>query len=201
MRCHCLSKAVAVSLATPFIFLFPAVVALGQQTTAKQTRLLCRFDSLPPVIQHHLREEYGSWKVQEASDLSPRAHERWKSEKPLERPGIAVGYFESVQTASYALLLVPMGHADAGYRFVVFSQRPGQSDYDARILDKLDESGAANYFLRAMPIGKFFDEASKKRFHAHTADVLLLFDSAEKEYEVDVYYWSESRYRHDPVDY
>jgi len=29
----------------------------------------------------------------------------------------------------------------------------------------------------------------------------LLFDSAEKEYEVDVYYWSEGRYRHDPVDY
>ena len=65
----------------------------------------------------------------------------------------------------------------------------------------MNESGAANYFLRGMPIGKFFDEASKKRFRAHTADVILLFDSAEEEYEVDVYYWSEGRYRHDPVDY
>jgi hypothetical protein len=158
-------------------------------------------DSLPPVIQRHLREEYGSWTVQEVANLSPRARERWNSEKPLECPGIAVGHFESAQTLSYALLLVPLSHADAGYRFVVFSQRPGQSDYEARILDKLDESGAANYFLRGVPIGKFFDEASKKRFHAHSADVILLFDSAEKEYGVVVYYWSENHYRNDPVDY
>src|SRR5690242_2213943 len=54
----------------------------------------------------------------------------------------------------------------------------------------------ANYFLRGMPIGKFFDEASKKRFHAHAPNVISLFDSTEKEYQVDVYYRSESRYRH-----
>jgi hypothetical protein len=91
---------------------------------------------------------------------------------------MAVGHFESGQTLSYSLLLVPLGHADAGYGFVVFSQRPGQSNYEGRILDNLDESGATNYFLRGMPIGKFFDEASKMRFHAHTADVILLFDDA-----------------------
>lgn len=185
----------------PFIFVLPAVPTLGQQATAKQAPVLCRLDSLPPAIQSHLREEYGSWKIQEASNLSPRARGRWGSEKPLGCPGIAVGHFESAQTLSYALLLVPVGHADAGYRFVVFSQKTGQSDFEGRILDKLDEGGATNYFLRGMPIGKFFDEASKKRFQAHSADVILLFDSAENEYEVDVYYWSENRYRHDPVDY
>jgi hypothetical protein len=114
---------------------------------------------------------------------------------------MAVGHFESAQMPSYALLLVPTANADAGYRFVVFSQSPGQSDYEARILEKWDGSGATNYFLRGTPIGKFFDQASKKRFNAHTPDVILLFDSAEKEYEVDVYYWSEGHYRHDPVDY
>ena len=98
-------------------------------------------------------------------------------------------------------MLVPTANAGAGYRFVVFSQMPGQSDYEAKLLDKLDEGGAANYFVRGTPIGKFFDQASKKRFNAHTSDVILLFDSAEKEYEVDVYYWSEGHYRHDPVDY
>jgi len=185
----------------PFIFVLRAVPTLGQQTTGKQTPVLCRLDSLPSVIQRHLREEYGSWRIQEAANLSPRARGRWESEKPLECPGIAVGHLESAQTLSYALLLVPLGHADAGYRFVVFSQKPGQSDYAARILDKLDEGGATNYFLRGMPIGKFFDEPSKKKFHAHTAGVILLFDSAENEYEVDVYYWSENRYRHDPIDY
>ena len=81
------------------------------------------------------------------------------------------------------------------------SSYSGQSDYEAKLLDKSDEAGAANYFVRGTPIGKFFDQPSKKRFNAHASDVILLFDSAEKEYEVDVYYWSESHYRHDPVDY
>lgn len=188
-------------LVVPFIFVLPAVPTLGQQATGKQAPVLCRLDSLPSVIQRHLREEYSSWKIQEASNLSPRARGRWESGKPSECPGIAIGHFESEQTLSYALLLVPLGHTDAGYRFVVFSQKPEQSDYEARILDKRNESGATNYFLRGMPIGKFFDELSKKRFHAYTADVILLFDSAEKEYEVDGYYWSENRYKHDPVDY
>src|SRR5712664_2087837 len=135
---------------TPLIFLLPAGLASGQQPASKQESSLCRLDSLPTAIQHHLKQEYGSWRVQEVANLS---------------------------------------------------QRPGQSDYEAKLLDKLDEDGAANYFLRGTPIGKFFDQASKKRFNAHTSDVILLFDSAEKEYEVDVYYWSEGHYRHDPVDY
>lgn len=188
-------------MATPLIFLLPAAATLGQQATGQQPPSLCRLDSLPLAVQRHLSQDYGSWKVQEVANLGARARGRWESEKPLECPGIAVGYFESAQTLTYALLLVPTGKTDAGYRFVVFSQRPGQSDYEAEILEKLDEGGAANYFLRRTPIGKFFDEASKKRFHAHTTDVILLFDSAEKEYEVDVYYWSENRYKHDPVDY
>jgi hypothetical protein len=49
------------------------------------------------------------------------------------------------------------------------SPRPGQSDYEAKLLDKLDEAGAANYFVRRTPIGKFFDQASKKRFNATSA--------------------------------
>jgi len=182
------------------IFFLSAVLPFGQQTVGRRPSL-CQPDSLPSAIQHRLREEYGSWRVQDVANLSQRAHERWESEKPLQCPGIAVGRFESDQTPSYALLLVPVGNADAGYRFLVFSQKTGESDYEARILDKLDENGAANYFLRKAPISKFFSEESKKRFRAHTVDIILLFDSAEKEYEVDVYYWSEGRYRHDPVDY
>jgi len=182
------------------IFLLSVPSASGQKTVGKLPGL-CQSDSLPSAIQHRLREEFGSWRVQDVANLSQRAHGRWESEKPLECPGIAVGHFESAQTPSYALLLVPVGNADAGYRFLVFSQKTGESGYEMRVLDKLDESGAANYFLRGTPISKFFSEESKKKFHAHTVDVILLFDSAEKEYEVDVYYWSEGRYQHDAVDY
>lgn len=188
-------------LAPLLILLLSAGLIFGQQVPDKQKPSLCPLDLLPMEIQHRLKQDYGSWRVQEVANLSQRAHQRWESEKPLGCPGIAVGHFESAQTLSYALLLVPTANGDAGYRFVVFSQIPGQSDYEAKLLDKLDEAGAANYFLRGMPIGKFFDQASKKRFNAHTSDVILLFDSAEKEYEVDVYYWSEGRYKRDPVDY
>jgi hypothetical protein len=175
-------------------------LAVGQQPATKQDSSLCRVDSLPVSVQHRLRQDYASWKVQDVSGLSLRAHGRWESEKPLSCPGIAVGHFETGQT-SYALLLVPVAKADAGYRFVAFSASPGQSDYEPTVLEKMDQAGAANYFIRATPIGKFFDQASKNRFNAHASDVILLFDSAEKEYGVDAYYWSQSRYRHDPVDY
>jgi len=96
---------------------------------------------------------------------------------------------------------VPAANADARYWFVLFSQQPGQSDYEAKVLGKMDEAGATNDFVRGTPIGKFFDQVSKERFNAHPKDVILLFDSAEKEYEVDVYYWSENHYRNNPVDY
>jgi hypothetical protein len=190
----------ALAMVPSLLFLLSASLASGEQTIGKRQGL-CQPDSLPSAIKHRLREEYCSWRVQDVANLSQRAHERWESEKPLECPGIAVGHFESAQAPSYALLLVPVANTDAGYRVLVFSQKTGESDYEIRILDKLDQSGAANYFLRGTPISKFFSEESKKRFHAHTVDVILLFDSAEKEYEVDVYYWSEGRYRHNPVDY
>jgi len=188
-------------LALSLVLLVPVGRTFAQQPTTKQKPSLCRFDSLPTAIQHRLKQEYGSWRVQEVADLSQQAHARWESEKPLECPGIAAGHFENTQRLSYALLLVPLPNADAGYRFLVFSQRRGQSDYDAEVLDKWDEAGAANYFLRGKPVGKFFDEASKTRFHANSSEGILLFDSAEKEYEVDVYYWSDGHYKHDPVDY
>jgi hypothetical protein len=70
------------------IFLLSAALPLGQQSIGKRPSL-CQPDSLPSSIQHRLREEYGSWRVQGVANLSQRAHSRWESEKPLECPGIA----------------------------------------------------------------------------------------------------------------
>ena len=184
------------------MFLLLCVPVFGQRTaSANQSPSLCKLESLPSDIQSRLKEEYGSWKIQEPADLSPRAHERWESEKPLECPGIAVGHFESAKTPSYAILLVPTGHADAGYRFLVFSQKAGQAAYESTLVEKLNQNGAANYFIHRTPIGKFFDEPSRKKFQAHTVDGILVVDSAENEYGVEVYFWSGGRYRHEPIDY
>ena len=162
---------------------------------------LCKPESLPSEIQNRLKEEYGSWKIQEPTDLSQRAREAWEPVKPPTCPGIAVGHFESAKSLSYAVLLVPTGHPEEGYRFLVFSQKLGQPGYEVRVLDKLDEKGAANYYIQSTPISKFFDEASRKKFQAHTMDGILLTDSGENEYGVEVYFWSGGRYRHEPIDY
>jgi hypothetical protein len=175
---------------------------LGMETLrANQSPRLCNVESLPADIQNRLKEEYDTWKIQEPTDLSQRAHERWESEKPLACPGIAVGHFESAKRVSYAVLLVPTGHADGGYRFLVFSQKAGQPAYETRVVEKLDQNGAANYFIHRTPISKFFDEPSRKKFEAHTVDGILLVDSAENEYGVEVYFLSSGHYRHEPIDY
>ena len=156
------------------IFTLPACVAFGRQNTGNQPPNLCRFDSLPAAVQRHVKEEYGSWKIQEPADLSQRAGEAWEPEKPLTCPGIAAGHFESAKSLSYAVLLVPTGHPDEAYRFLVFSQKLGQPGYEVRVLDKLDEKGAAKYYIQSTLISKFFDEASRKKFQAHTKGGILL---------------------------
>ena len=186
---------------TQLVILLWSALILGPQTDrANGTRNLCS-ESFPSGIQRRLREEYPSWQIQKPENLSPRARGRWQSEKPLTCPGIAVGRFEKTTMSSYALLLVPVEHSDAGYRFLIFTQKSGETGYDGRLVDRLDGSGAANYFVRSVPISKFFDEASRRKFQAHEPEGVLLIDAAEKEYEVDVYFWSEGRYRHEPLDY
>ena len=170
-------------------------------TRATQEARLCNVASLPSDVQNRLKEGYSSWKIQEPADLSQRAREAWEPKKPLACPGVAVGQFESLRTPSYAVLLVPTGHPDEGYRFLVFSQKLGQPGYEVRVLDKLDEKGAANYYIQSTPISKFFSEASRRKFQAHTKDGILLTDSGENEYGVEVYFWSGGRYRHEPIDY
>lgn len=178
-----------------------ALLSGQSAASVQQSSDLCNVQSLPVDIQNLLNQEYGSWKVQEPANLSHRAREAWEPEKPLACPGIAVGYFESAKALAYAVLLVPAGHADQGYRFLVFSEKLGQPGYEVRVLDKLDEKGAANYYIQSTPISKFFDVPSRKKFQARTKDGILLTDSGENEYGVEVYFWSGGRYRHEPVDY
>jgi hypothetical protein len=188
------------------MFLLLLALLSGQQGSSlpapakpSEDPALCEVGSLPRSVQNRLKE-FGSWKVQEPPDLSRRAHERWESEKPLECPGIAIGHFESAKTPSYAVLLVPQGHADSGYKFLVFSPKARQPSYEMRAVDSGD-SGAANFFIHRVRISKFFDEQSRKKFQARTSEGILLVDSAQKEYGAEVYFWSGGSYQHQSVDY
>ncbi|SRR6266404_40765 len=160
----------------------------------------CKVGSLPSDIQSHLKGNFGTWKVQEAKTVSEHARKTWEGKKPTACPGIAVGLFQNVKAPSYAVLLVPVDHPDAGYRFLVFSRKTGQSSYEATVVEQSDENGASNYFIRKVPISKFFNEESKRKFEIQVTDAILMVDSAEQEYEADIYFWSKGRFQQQPVD-
>jgi hypothetical protein len=111
-----------------------------------------------------------------------------------------VGLFNSANTPSYALLLVPISHPDAGYRFLVFSRNAGQSSYEATVVEQSNGHGASNYFIRRVSIGRLFGEESKRKYQVQATDGIVMTDSAEQEYEADIYFWSKGRYRQEPID-
>ncbi len=162
---------------------------------------LCKPESLPSGIRNRLKDEFSAWRVQEPADLSRRAYERWESEKPSACPGIAVGRFESARAPSYAVLLVRAGRADTGYRFLVFSPKTSPPSYNMRLVEQSDDGGAANFFIHGIRISKFFDQQSRRKFQVRAREGILLVDSAETEYEADVYFWVDGSYKHQPVDY
>ncbi len=161
----------------------------------------CNLGSLPSDIQNRLKEDFGSWKVQEPENLSEHARKTWAGKKLPGCPGIAVGLFQSAKTPSYAVLLVPVDHPDAGYKFLVFSRKTGQPSYETTVVEKSDDHGASNYFIRKVPISEFFSEESKRKFQVQATEAILMVDSSEQEYEADIYFWSKGRYRQEPVDH
>jgi hypothetical protein len=160
----------------------------------------CSLGSLPSDIQNRLKGEFGSWKVQEQENLSEYTRKTWAGKKPSACPGIAVGLFQSAKIPSYALLLVPLDHPDAGYRFLVFSSKTGQRSYETTVVEKSDDHGAATYFIRKVSISRYFSEESKRKFQVQATEAILMVDSAEQEYGADIYVWSNGRFRRESVD-
>ncbi len=175
------------------------LASLPAPAKGSPNRTPCSSEALPASIQDQLKTDFASWKIQEAGDLSASARKRWESMKVRECPGIAVGEFESANKA-YAILLVPLSHPDMAYRFLVFSGDEGQP-YHRLLVEKWGGAGAANYFVDKVQIADFFSGAWKRKLHVAAKDGILFVDAGETEYEVDVYFWSDDRYQHQPVDY
>ncbi len=190
------------------VFLMTAALVFGETgspspvlASAAEGPAPCNLGSLPSDIQNRLKEDFGSWKVQEPENLSEHARKTWAGKKLPGCPGIAVGLFQSAKTPSYAVLLVPVDHPDAGYKFLVFSRKTGQPSYETTVVEKSDDHGASNYFIRKVPISEFFSEESKRKFQVQATEAILMVDSSEQEYEADIYFWSKGRYRQEPVDH
>src|SRR3984885_15851254 len=68
---------------------------------------LCQAETLPKDIRDTLERRFYGWKVQDSSNLLPKARQKWAGITPLACPGIAAGHFEDSHSVAYALLLIP----------------------------------------------------------------------------------------------
>jgi len=188
------------------IFLMTAALVFGETNSpsavpagAAEGPVPCNFGSLPSDIQNRLKGELATWKVQELENLSEYTRKTWAGKKPPGCPGIAVGLFQNPKVPSYAVLLVPVDRQDVGFRLVVFSHKVGQSSYEATVVERSGDR-ASNYFIRKVPISRYFSEVSKRKFQVQATEAILMVDSTEQEYEADIYFWSNGRFRREPVD-
>lgn len=190
------------------IFVMTSVESLSAQdgsvssrkTSATTADDICTSDLLPVAIQRRIRQDFGTFAIQVPSLLSSSASKRWRAEEPLSCPGIVVGRFEGNVT-SYAILLVARNGPDSVYKLVVFSRKTGKLAYEPAIIEQESVRTTANLFIHNVRISKFFGEAARKKFQAKSIDGILLADAGENEYQTDVYFWTGSSYRHEPVDY
>jgi hypothetical protein len=152
-------------------------------------------------LQNRLKADFPSWKVQEPSNLSQRARDRWRDEKPLVCPGIASGQFESKNQISYAILLVPAKNPDSAYRLLVLTPGVGSSANSLRVIDQWDKGGASYNFIHTIQISKVFSKEWIRKLQLKTNEGILTVDSGENEYGVEVYFLANGQYRHEPIDY
>lgn len=175
------------------------LLALATKVTNAQSSRRCDSSILPQEIQAEIHAQFSSWRIQEPADLSPSARETWGNDKPITCPGVAVGKFE-LRGPSYAVLLVRANHPDLGYKFLIFSRTAGEL-FESVTAEEWNGKGAGNYFLHAEPITRWFDRSWIRRLHVQVTDGVLLVDSAETEFEADLYFWVNGKFRHEWVDY
>ncbi len=174
---------------------------LTTPVAAEAESLVCTLTLLPTEMQRLIQINYSSWRLQDVSNLSANAKERWQSEKPLDCPGIAVGQFENMNQKSYAVLLVPANKPDTGYRLLVFTPNESHSPEAFRVVDQSDKIGASNFFVHQIQIAKVFSSEWVKKLRVATKDGILFVDAGISEYEADVYYWAGDKYRYEAIDY
>jgi len=180
------------------IFLGLIVASVLSMADVRAT-IACNVTTLPVELQQRVKAEFPSWKIQDSGNLTENAKARWRAEKPLACPGIAVGYFESPTHLSYAVLLVPLRNPDSAYRFLVFTPK-NEEQGNLIVVESSDAPGAANGFVRKVPITKVFNAEWRRKLNVGGPEGILFVDAGLDEYEADVYFWSEGKYHHEPID-
>lgn len=173
---------------------------VGAAVDADDALGLCQADTLPKDIRDTLERRFYGWKVQDSSNLLPKARQKWATIAPLACPGIATGHFEESRSVSYALLLVPVDPSAGGYKFVVFSAPSGQSFYGFKMLDQT-ASNASAAFIHSVAVDRVFDSGLKKQFRPKENDAILLAYADDKSASQTVFYWKGDSYEHAQIDF
>jgi hypothetical protein len=172
----------------------------GAAVDADDALGLCQIETLPKDIRATLERRFYGWKVQDSSNLLPKARQKWAAIAPLACPGIAAGHYEDSRSVSYALLLVPVDRSANGYKFVVFSAPSGQSYYGFKVLDQ-NPMNASALFVHAVAVDRVFGSELKKKFRTKGNDGILLAFTDDKTATQNVFFWTGDSYDHAQVDY
>src|SRR5712671_6634531 len=161
----------------------------------------CDVSALPVAIRDLMKAESESWMIQPSSNLTPSGRRSWEYKKypPSDCPGVAVGRFDNNQ-ASYAVLLVHRDESDRGHRLLVFRPEPG-GKYVETILESSDLPGAKDTFVRTAPIADFFDRRSVRQFKPIAREGILIVESGANQFGAEIFFSTQSGYRHEPVEY
>ena len=161
---------------------------------------LCQVDTIPKDIRATLERRFYGWKVQDSSNLLPRARQKWASVAPLACPGLAAGHYEDSRSVSYALLLVPLDRSANGYKFVVFSAPSGQSFYGFKVLDQSPNNASA-LFIHTVAVDRVLDSDLRKKFRTKGSEGILLSSTDDKAATQNVFFWTGDSYDHAQVDF
>jgi hypothetical protein len=161
---------------------------------------LCQVEALPQDIRATLGRRFYGWKVQESTNLLPKARQKWASIAPPACPGIAAGHFEDSRSVAYGLLLVPADSSANGYKFVVFSAPSGQAFYGFKMLAQ----GAMNaraLFAHAVAVDRVLTGDLRKRLRPKGNDGILLSSIDERDSTRNLFFWTGETYDHAQVDF
>jgi hypothetical protein len=172
----------------------------GGAVDADEALGLCQVESLPKDIRDTLERRFYGWKVQDSSNLLPKARQKWAGIAPLACPGIASGHFEDSRSVAYALLLVPGDRSADGYKLVVFSAPSGQSFFGFKMLDQ-GTINASPFFIHSVTLDKVFDSSLKKTLRPKSSDGVLLGATDDKTSTQNVFFWKGDSYDHAQIDF
>ncbi len=180
------------SLKMAFIGVVSLLSLTAVAMSAAQVASPCDAATLPAPISELLKSKFAQWRPKQVSDMEADDQQLWlKGPNAKGCPGIAIGHFESADSLSYALLLVPQSNPSGGHKIVVFSKDATNDVYTSRLLDHAETHSYSGLVISKAEPGKYEDWEGKKSIRIKLDG--LYVEWMEK--GAQLYYWRVGRYQ------